>query len=130
MEQRAPVEIVSEWIEAANSQDIDRLIQLSDPTIEISGPRGSGTGHQLLREWLARAGLTLQTTHTFASGHSVVLEQRGVWRSADSGAVTGERRVASAFRTDETRVVWFGRYDELASALEATDLALSNEIPS
>lgn len=128
MEARTPVEIVSQWIEAANSQDIERLIQLSDPNIEISGPRGSGAGHKLLRKWLARAGLTLQTTHTFASGSAVVLEQRGVWRSPESGAVTGEQALASAFRTDERRVVWFGRYDDLASAFAATGLAFSDEL--
>ncbi|MGH2485449.1 MAG: hypothetical protein ACRDHE_05490, partial [Ktedonobacterales bacterium] len=128
MEQRAPLEIVRAWIAAANAQDTSRLIQLSDPNIEISGPRGSGIGQKLLRGWLARAGLALETTRAFARGHVVVLEQRGVWRSLESGAVTGERALASAFRTDERRVVWFGRYDDLATALKAADIARSDEL--
>ena len=49
------------WQDAANAQDIPRLLELSAPDIEIIGPRGSGFGHQLLKEWLARAGLTLTT---------------------------------------------------------------------
>jgi hypothetical protein len=78
---------------------------------------------------LARAGVTLQTTRTFARGQTVVLEQRGVWRSVDSGAVTGERALATAFRTDEQAVVWFGRYDELASALAVANVSLADELP-
>lgn len=128
MEQRAPLEIVRAWVAAANAQDVDRLVELSDPNIEISGPRGSGTGHHLLREWLARAGLSLETTRTFVREHAVVLEQRGVWRAPESGAVTGELALASAFRTDERRVVWFGRYDDLTAALAAAGLELSDEL--
>lgn len=103
-------------------------MELSGPSIEVSGPRGSGHGRQLLRDWMARAGLTLETTGAYSRGNRVVLEQRGVWRSPDSGAVTGERSLASAFRTDERRVVWFGRYDDLASALVASDLERSDQV--
>ncbi|HKV85300.1 MAG TPA: hypothetical protein VJN88_12140, partial [Ktedonobacterales bacterium] len=90
--------------------------------------RGSGIGRQLLGEWLERAGLTLETTRAYARGDIVVLEQRGVWRSPESGVVTGERTLASAFRTDERRVVWFGRYDDPASALAAAGLDASDEL--
>ena len=53
----SPFAIVQAWQDAANSQNIDRLIELSDPNIEVVGPRGLGYGHQLLRNWLGRAGL-------------------------------------------------------------------------
>jgi len=60
MQHADPVAIVQAWQEAANAQDADRLVEVSDPHIEVVGPRGSGFGHQLLRDWIARAGLTLQ----------------------------------------------------------------------
>ena len=65
------VTLVQAWQDAANTQNVDRLIALSDPNIEIVGPRGSGYGHQLLREWLGRAGLRLEMLRVFARGDAV-----------------------------------------------------------
>ena len=56
MHLKVPEAVVMAWQQAANASDIDRLLALSGPEIEIVGPRGSGRGHQLLRDWLARAG--------------------------------------------------------------------------
>ncbi len=50
MQDTSPVAITQAWQDAANRQDIDRLVALSEPDIEIVGPRGSGHGHQLLRD--------------------------------------------------------------------------------
>jgi hypothetical protein len=111
------------WLDAANRQDLDRLLELSDPNIEIVGPRGSGHGHQLLRDWLARAGLTLETRQAFVRGSVVALAQHGVWRSSETGAVTGESEVASHFRVRGRRVVQFARYDNLDAALAAAGLS-------
>lgn len=113
MPQNIPLEIVNAWVEAANAQDIERLLALSDPDIEVGGPRGSGRGSQLLRDWMGRAGLTLETLRSFTRGNTVVLEQRGIWRSLESGEITGERVLASLFLVDGQRVVKFARYDSL-----------------
>jgi hypothetical protein len=58
MTQGDPVEVVQAWVAAANAGDAERLVALSAPDIEVVGPRGIGAGHRLLREWLARAGLS------------------------------------------------------------------------
>ncbi len=120
--------VVEAWIDAANRQDAERLTELSDPNIEIIGPRGSGYGHQLLRDWLARAGLTLTTVRAFASGNLVALAQHGVWRSLESGEITEERDLASHYRVAVGRVLRFARYDTLAEALAATRLTEADEI--
>ncbi len=123
------VSTVRAWQEAANAQDVSRLLELSAPDIEIVGPRGSGFGHQLLRDWLARAGLTLTSLRAFARGDVVVLEQRGTWRSLDTGAVTGEKTVASAFVVrDREQVARYARYERLEDALDAADLDPTDEI--
>lgn len=127
MQQMDAIAIVQAWQEAANTQDIDRLLALSDPTIEIVGPRGSGFGHQLLRDWIARAGLTLKTLQVLAQADIVVLEQQGVWRSLDTGEVTGEKALASVFHVERQRVVKFARYDSLPAALEAAGFAETKE---
>src|SRR5258708_30740143 len=72
---QTPTAIVQAWQAAANQQDIDRLLALSDANIEIVGPRGSGYGHQLLRDWIARAGLQLTTLRTFTCAQTVVPDQ-------------------------------------------------------
>lgn len=125
----SPFAIVQAWQDAANSQNIDRLIELSAPTIEIVGPRGSGHGHQLLRDWLGRAGLHLTTLRAFVRDNIVVLAQHGVWRSVETGEVAGERTVASRFHVDGQRIVQFARYDNLDIALDEAGLHNSDEIP-
>src|SRR5207302_6078460 len=103
----------------------DQMIELSAPDVEIVGPRGAGRGHQLLRDWLGRAGLSLETLRVFARGDAVVVAQRGVWRSAETGEVTGEADLASSFRIEGGRVARFARYDRLGVALAAAGLSYS-----
>lgn len=119
---------VQAWQAAANAQDVNRLLELSAPDIEVAGPRGSGFGQQLLRDWLARAGLTLTTLRAFVRGNTVVLEQQGVWRAVDTGEVTGDKTLASAFQVNEQhQVARFARFDSLKEALDAAGLDLSDE---
>jgi len=65
------------------------------------GPRGSGYGHQLRRDWMARAGLTLEIQRTFAREKTVVMAQHGIR---------------------------FARFDDLESALKDGDLAEVDEL--
>lgn len=121
--------LVQQWQEAANQQSGDRLVELSAPDIEVVGPRGSGHGHQLLREWLTRAGLHLTTLRAFARENVVVVAQHGVWRSVETGEIISEQDVASRFRIDGQRVGQFARYDTLDVALNEAGLDYSDEIP-
>ncbi|HWE61922.1 MAG TPA: nuclear transport factor 2 family protein [Chloroflexota bacterium] len=123
-----PGAVVQDWQEAANAQRIDRLLDLSDPDIEVAGPRGSGYGHQLLRDWIARAGLTLKTLRMFVRGNTVVVEQHGTWRALDTGEITGETTLASVFHVVDGRVVRFARYDDLTMALGACGLSQLDEV--
>ena len=122
-----PVKTVHSWIDAANRQDTDALLALSDPDVEIVGPRGSVRGAAVLRDWLTRAGLTLQNKRTFARGSAVVVEQRGVWRSAETGGEASEADVASRFEVEGGRVVAYERFDDLGAALTAAGLGEADE---
>ena len=124
----SPFTLVQEWLDAVNQQNSDRLVELSAPDIEVVGPRGSGHGYPLLREWLDRAGLHLTTLRAFARENVVVVAQRGVWRSVEAGEVTGERDLASRFRLDGQRVMQFARYDTLDAALDEAGLHYADEI--
>lgn len=130
MQHKNPLEIVLAWHDAANSRNFERLMELSDPNIEVSGPRGSGHGRQLVREWLLRSGLTFKTLRLFARGDAVVVEQHGVWHSAETGEPTSEADFASHFRIDGGRVAQIARYDTLDSALEKAGLNYEDEVSS
>ena len=68
------------WIDAANRQDVEALVALSSPEIEIVGPRGSVRGTSVSEDWIARAGLVLENRRTFARRGS------SSWTSAACGA--------------------------------------------
>jgi hypothetical protein len=124
----SPFTIAEAWQQAANQQDSEQLLELSDPNIEVVGPRGSGFGHQLLRDWLARAGLTLTTLRAFGRGNTVVLAQHAIWRSVETGEAAGERDLASRFDVEGGRVVRFERHDSLDKALAAAGLNAADAI--
>ncbi len=115
-------ETVRAWQEAANRQDVAEVLARSAPDITLIGPRGEAKGHETLRAWLERAGLTLTTRRLYARGDSVVAEQRGVWRAQETGEIIGEADVATWFRVADGRVSFLARYDQLADALAAAGL--------
>lgn len=119
--------LAQSWLHAVNTQDIDRLLELSAPDIALIGPRGRASGHQVLRDWVAQAGLTLTTQRIFQRGDSVVLAQQGVWQSEATGGVPSEAEVASRFRVNSQQVIEYERYDTLAQALEAAGMAEADE---
>lgn len=77
---------------------------------------------------LARAGLTLEMRRIFAAGGAVVAEQRGVWRSVETGEFVGEADVASCFRGAGGRVAYLSRRDDLRAALEEAGPSYADEV--
>lgn len=111
------VEVVLAWHRAVNSQDADRLLALSSEDIEVVGPRGSGRGRELLREWLGRAGATFDPVKAFARGDTVVVAQHAVWRTPGSTEIAGKADIASSFTVKDGLVARFRRLDSLDEAL-------------
>lgn len=130
MDRGGPVAIVMAWQDAVNRRDAAGLLALSGRDIELVGPRGSARGRHLLRDWLDRAGLRLDTGRVFARGAVVVVEQRGAWHDAETGALIGTAELASCFHVADGRVARYARYDGLAEALVAGGLGRADEIPA
>ncbi len=128
MQTLSPSAVVQAWQDAANQGDADHLLALSDTNIELVGPRGSAYGHQVLRDWLNRAGLHLETQRVFERGDVIVVAQHGVWRSVDTGEVIGEADIASRFQVADGLVVQFARYDSLTEALAEAGLTDADEV--
>ena len=122
--------IVEAWHEALNTDDVNRLVALSHPDVEVGGPRGSGRGTQLLCEWVDRAKVRLDPWRVFHQAHTVVVEQKAEWSSADTGQVTGSQVVASVFVVRDDQIVRVTRYPDLADALRAVNLDETYEILS
>jgi hypothetical protein len=125
---QTPVTIVQAWQAAANAADADTLLSLSDEQIEIIGPRGSAYGHDILRQWLARAGLTVEPKRVFARDNAVVVEQHGVWHNVDTGETMGEADLASSFRVTDGRVSRYARFETLDAALADVGLSESDVV--
>jgi hypothetical protein len=121
-----PVPAVLAWHDAANTQNVQRLQALSSPDVEIVGPRGSGRGRELLRDWLGRAGATFAPKRVFARGNAVVVEQHAAWRAPDSSTVVNEVDLASSFVVDGGLVSRFQRFDSLDEALAASGLGMED----
>jgi hypothetical protein len=55
---RGDLAVVEGWLQSVNSADRSGVLALTSPDVEIVGPRGIGRGHELLSDWLGRAGFT------------------------------------------------------------------------
>ena len=115
------VQTVIAWHEALNSGDVDPLVELSHPGVEVGGPRGTGHGTHLLREWVDRAHIRLEPGRIFHEADIVVAEQNAEWQAG------GQQTVASVFVVRDGLVTSVVRYSSLAEALEASGLDGSNE---
>jgi len=122
------VRIVKDWHEALNGGDPDRLVELSHPDVEVGGPRGSGHGTRLLREWVDRAYIRFEPRRFFHRAETVVVEEEAEWRSAETGEVTGSQTAGSVFVVRDGRVARVMRYEDLAGALQVANIDGSHEV--
>ncbi len=121
--------VIEAWQRAASAKDVEGLIVVSDPNIEIVGPRGVASGHSILREWIARAGLQLQSRKAFVRDEVAVVEQDAVWHSVETGEKLSESVIASVFHVENELVTYFSRHDSLESALQEAGLSDDDAVP-
>ncbi len=118
----AEVATVQAWHQALNAGDVERLTALSTDDVEVGGPRGSGRGAGLLRDWFGRAGIRLEPRRLFQRGETVIVEQEAEWRNRETDAATGRERPASIFIVRGGRVASVIRHPDLAAAFAAAGL--------
>ncbi|HYH13382.1 MAG TPA: hypothetical protein VD789_13575, partial [Thermomicrobiales bacterium] len=66
MTDQHPTDIVVAFHEHLANRDADAVVSLADAEVEVGGPRGTGTGPDLLREWVGRANVTMTPKRWFA----------------------------------------------------------------
>jgi limonene-1,2-epoxide hydrolase len=121
------VAIVTAWHAALNAHDVERLLALSSAEVEVGGPRGTARGASVLSEWVDRANVHLKPLRIFQRGPILVVPEDAEWR-ADDGSPTGAQQVGAVFEVRLDRVARVVRYPDLASALAAAGLSLSDEV--
>ncbi len=135
-----PLEVVESWHSAVQANNLEQVCALASRDVEVVGPRGAGRGHDELRRWFRRGGLTAEPLRYFCGARgTVVVEQRGRWFSPEAVTVedsgrwfipdtTSERIVATAFSVLAGRVVRYQRFEKLHDALAATQLSDDDEV--
>ena len=114
-------EVILAWHAAVNAGDSERVLALSTDNVEVGGPRGSGRGAELLRDWIGRAGIQLQPVRFVERDGLVVVEQSAQWKTPEGG-LTEPQAAASVFRLLNGKVDSVLRYADLPTALEAVGL--------
>ena len=121
-----PLDIVRTWQETVSAADVDRALALSASDIEVGGPRGTGRGHQLVRDWVARTGIELEQLRFFQRGDVVVVEQRATWKLPDGA--TSMKVIGTVFRVAGVVVARVVRHDSLEGAITASRLTEQDEV--
>ncbi len=113
-----PARTVLAWHDALNAGDVDRLLALCHADVEVGGPRGSGRGAQLVRDWFGRAGIRLTPVRVLPgpSGDAVIVEQDARWVS-DAQV----HRLVSVFRVRDGKIAGVLRFPDVHSALAVAD---------
>jgi hypothetical protein len=119
--------IVAEWVDAANRSDVTSVAQLSAANIELVGPKGSAKGTDALQAWIGRAGITLETLRCFSQGSHVVLEQQATWAPAAGDRAPSTSLIATHFTVESGVVARVARFPKLATALADAGLSPQDE---
>ena len=120
--------IVKAWHNALNSGQVDKMVELVRPDVEVGGPRGKTQGAAVVREWFGRANVRLVPLRYFNRAEVVVVEEQGEWIAPDSGQVTGRQAVATVFVVADKRIAAILRYDNLETALREGGLDWPDEV--
>jgi len=117
------VQAVQAWHEAVNAGDVEAAVALCAADVAVTGPRGVGHGHDLMRAWLTRSGIRLEPQHPLREVDGrVFVHEHAHWTAADApaGAPTG-RPVDTwvVFTAEGGRLASVSRYETEDDALRA-----------
>ncbi len=117
------INIADQWTDKVNQRDIKGVLDVSDPHIELIGPRGIAEGHDILRQWITESGIKLETQGHYAKGNEVISVQRATWEN-QNGHVT----IYTFMEIKNGKVHRLGRYDTLDDALGQCQLNEEDKI--
>jgi hypothetical protein len=110
------------WHDALNSADVDTVVSLSSPDIEVGSSAGADQGLAHLQAWAGDPGVTLTPGRMFYNDGVVVVEETA---TAADGEPNAE---AAAFRVVHDHVTSIFRHADLETALAATGMSESDAV--
>lgn len=116
----APGDVVQAWLEALDSGDTERVLELSAPEVKLVGPRGFESGREALRTWLERGGARFETERLSCESDQVVVEHRD---GSNTPEKQSDARAATRFVVRRGQVQLVQCYDTLAEAFAHTETA-------
>lgn len=127
MTDTTPTEIAAAWFQRLAHRDVEGVMALAADDVEVGGARGSGTGPDLLREWVSRTRAEITPRRWFARENIAIVEYEAVWRNR-AGQDMGRRVMIVTFRIEAGRIAGIYRHDDLAAALTIAGLDASDEV--
>lgn len=115
--------IAKQWTSNVNKKDIQAVLNISDPHIELAGPRGAAEGHDMLRKWIEESGIYLQTQNVYAKDNQVILTQKATWEN-QSGHVT----IYTFMEIRNGKIYRLGRFDTLDDAFGQCQLSEEDQV--
>ena len=109
--------LLRDWHAAVNAKDLPTVLRLCTPDVAVTGPRGTGSGHDLMRDWLDRSGIRLKLVSLKAVDDGVLAEQVASWPAG-----TGPQEpvsCVSVFHVRDGKVSAVERYESLEAATAA-----------
>jgi len=118
-----PLDLIVAWHDAVRDRDLEALAALVHSDVEISGPRGSGHGADLMLEWAQNSGIGLEIESFLQRGLTFVVGQAATWPDPDAeGGRTQPVAVASVCVVHGAQISKVLRFDDVDAALEASGL--------
>jgi hypothetical protein len=117
------IETADTWVDRLNAQDVEGVLEVSDPNIELIGPRGAGFGHDLLVQWMENTGVNLNTITRYANDHRVVYEQEAVWENQGGHVI-----VFTFMEVKDGKVTRLERFDNIDDAFSTSGLNEENKL--
>ena len=115
----ATVTLLRDWHQAVSARDVDRVLALCTPDVELRGPSGTGSGHDLVRDWLARSGIRLRL-RSLTSWHGAFLaEQEATWPRVDGEPAAPAVACVTVFGVRDGKVSSVARYATVEEAESA-----------
>lgn len=117
------IKVAEQWTTKVNQKDIKGVLEVSDPHIELIGPRGAAEGHDILRQWIHESGIQMETQGYYAKGDEVICVQEATWED-QNGHVT----IYTFMEIKNGKVHRLGRYETLDDAFGQCGLSEEDKV--
>ena len=122
------LDLIEEWHAAVNAGDGAAAGTLCTDDVQVGGPRGGGSGRDLLVDWVGHAGVRLEARRWFCGRSGAVVEQDARWVAGTTGEPGAPVRLATRFAVDGGRISRVLRHTALADALADAGLTTAHDV--